>query len=280
MNSRTSSVPDLSVFVDYEYEIQLDANNAGAYVLDVVGSEKRVLEIGAGSGSITRRLVGINNCDVTAVEINPKSVAKLKNIVERVYQLDLNDSGWVEAISAEGKFDVVLAADVLEHLYDPWAVIKQMTSLLNDTGSIVLSLPHVGHVGLVSAILRSDYPYQEWGLLDKTHIRFFGLHNIVDMYKNVGFAVTDARFVLFSPHETEFAADWERVSPAMQTMLSRAPHGRVYQVVTRAQRAELVPEPLDLLAASLRAAERHPTIAPSGGRLMGFFQKLRRIFGL
>lgn len=280
MNSRTSSVPDLSVFVDYEYEIQLGANNAGAYVLDVVGSEKRVLEIGAGSGSITRRLVGINNCDVTAVEINPKSVAKLKNIVERVYQLDLNDSGWVEAISAEGKFDVVLAADVLEHLYDPWAVIKQMTSLLNDTGSIVLSLPHVGHVALMSAILRSDYPYQEFGLLDKTHIRFFGLRNIVDMYKSVGFAVTDARFVLFGPHETEFAADWERVSPAMRTMLSRAPHGRVYQVVTRAQRAELVPEPLDLLAASLRAAERHPTIAPSGGRLMGFFQKLRGIFGL
>src|SRR5690606_29368580 len=103
---------------------------------------KRVLEIGAGSGAITRHLVALNECDVTAVEINQKSIEKLKCYTKNIHALDLNENNWVEGVKAYGPYDCVIAADVLEHLYDPWSVLKQMKSLLTDDGYIVLSLPH------------------------------------------------------------------------------------------------------------------------------------------
>jgi 2-polyprenyl-3-methyl-5-hydroxy-6-metoxy-1,4-benzoquinol methylase len=110
-----SVAPDLSVLMNYEYELDVRGDNALAYVLELAGSSKKILEVGAGSGTITKHLV---KCDVVALEINPASVEKLKSYVGRVYALDLNDSCWFKSLESEGKFDTIIAADVLEHLYE------------------------------------------------------------------------------------------------------------------------------------------------------------------
>jgi 2-polyprenyl-3-methyl-5-hydroxy-6-metoxy-1,4-benzoquinol methylase len=238
--------------MNYEYEVDLKGDNALAYVLELVGFSKKVLEIGAGSGMITKYLVSTKNCDVVALEINPKSVEKLKSYVDRVYSLDLNDAGWIDHVAKEGKFDVIVAADVLEHLYDPWSVLRNMRRLLKSDGSIVLSLPHVAHAAIVSCFFEEDFHYREWGLLDKTHIRFFGLHNIAAMHDSVGLAIADARFVIRRPEETEFAEQWSALPKHVRIALNSNPHGHVYQVVTKAMSAEHVSAPIDLAEASLK----------------------------
>src|SRR5208282_3377937 len=202
--------------MNYEYEVQLDQENAAAYVIAMVGRNKRVLELGAGSGSITRHLINSNQCDVVALECNPESVAKLKEICSSVYSGDLNDPAWPKIFAAEEGFDVVVAADVLEHLYDPWTVLKGMKSLLREGGVIILSLPHVGHAGLLSCLVEEDFEYSECGLLDKTHIRFFGIHNIQTLHENAGLELADAKFVLIEPEKTEFAERWKRLPGPMR----------------------------------------------------------------
>lgn len=258
--SQGSSAPDLSVIMNYEYELDLQGDNALAHIMELTPKDKKTLEIGAGSGMITKHLVNTKGCDVVAVEINPASVEKLKAYVDRVYPLDLNDPGWVTHLAQEGKFDTIIAADVLEHLYDPWTVLKGMRSLLSEDGSIILSLPHVGHSAIVACLLEEDFEYRDWGLLDKTHIRFFGLHNIHSLHESVGMAIADCRFVVRDPQDTEFAERWARLPMEVKAALTSYPHGRIYQVVTRATSSETVSNPVDLFMASgVRSAPR-PTI--------------------
>lgn len=246
MSNFNVGVPDLSVFMNYEYDVDLHDDSAAAYVIEMAGTHKRVLEVGAGSGSITKHLILTSKCDVVALEINPASVAKLRKLTSAVYSLDLNDADWPKQLSSEDKFDVVIAADVLEHLYDPWTVLKGMTSLLREDGSIILSLPHAGHSSVLNCLFDEDVAYGEWGLLDKTHIRFFGIHNIQALYESAGFAISDARFVMCSPKRTEFADRWRRLRPDVKWALSRNKFGNVYQVVTKAARADIVTSPVIL----------------------------------
>lgn len=218
----------------YEYEIDFNDHSAPARVVRMVGHRKRVLEIGAGPGSITRLLTGLNGCRVTALEIDPAAIEKLGPFCERVYRVDLNDSSWPKTIHHEGKYEVVVVADVLEHLYDPWSSLKLMKGLVGEGGCVVVSLPHVGHSALLACLLGEDFEYRDWGLLDKTHIRFFGIKNIQSLFDSAGLKIVDAQFVVCSPEETEFAHHWARLPASVRSALSSNRFGDVYQVVIKA----------------------------------------------
>ncbi len=123
---------------NYEYEVDLNGDTAPARVVRMIGQGKRVLEIGAGPGSITRHLKETGNCTVTALEVDEEAIKKLSPFCEKVYSVDLNDPVWPELLSDEGKFEIVLAADVLEHLYDPWATLEAMKNLITDDVDILL----------------------------------------------------------------------------------------------------------------------------------------------
>lgn len=218
----------------YEYKVDPNADTAAAKVVRMVGADKRILEIGAGPGSITRLLKSHNNCQVTAIELDDEAIAKLSEFCEKVYQCDLNDPLWPSVVSEHGKFDVVIAADVLEHLYDPWATLQNMKTILEESGHIVVSLPHVGHSAVIACQLNADFAYQEWGLLDKTHIRFFGIKNIQNLFKSAGLKIVGVEFVVRTPEQTEFAANWRALSANMKRCLSENKYGNVYQVVVKA----------------------------------------------
>ena len=170
-----------------------------------------MLEIGAGPGSVLKVLQEINHCDMTAIEIYPKYVEKLKEICQKVIVADLNDTNWNKVIDENQKFDVVLAADVLEHINDPLLCLKNMTELLNKNGEIVISLPHIGHAVIAGCLWEGDFEYREWGLLDKTHIRFFGIKNVEKLIDDAQLKIIDVRFVIRSPDQTEFYERWSQL---------------------------------------------------------------------
>jgi 2-polyprenyl-3-methyl-5-hydroxy-6-metoxy-1,4-benzoquinol methylase len=237
--NRSSSVPDLGQFTDYDYEIDPSGESAGAFVVQLANDARKILEIGAGSGSITEHLVSPST-DVVALEINPSSIEKLKKYTQHVYQVDLNQCSWPDTLSGFGKFDAVIAADVLEHLYDPWTVLKGMKSLLSKSGSVILSLSHLGHCAALASLIQGDFEYKDWGLLDKTHIRFFGVHDIQALYESAGLAIVDVRFVTCAPERTEFGDKWTALPRHLKAALSSGPYSNVYQVVAKAIPVERV----------------------------------------
>ena len=200
----------------------------------MVGEGKRVLEIGAGRGSMTRVLSQSLNCRVTALEIDDDSIQVLTPLCDRVIQTDLNDPSWPQTLQNEKGFDVVVVADVLEHLYDPWSVLQQIKGLIGANGYIVVSLPHTGHNAMIASLLNEDFEYREAGLFDKTHIRFFGMKNIQELFDNTGLTIVEAQFVVRLPENTELADAWATIPASTRIALLKSKFGLVYQVVVKA----------------------------------------------
>lgn len=138
-----------------------DSDHAGAHILRLIGKSKDVLEIGAGPGSIARPLVELGGCRMTALELDPRSVAVLKKFCEHVVQADLNDPNWAKGLP-RAKFDAVVIAGVLEHLYDPWSTLRQAKNLVNDEGCVIISIPHASHAGIIACLLTEDFRYGDW----------------------------------------------------------------------------------------------------------------------
>lgn len=219
---------------NYAYEVDTSSETASANVVRMVGQSKRVLEIGCGPGSITKVLAKQGGCQVTGLELDPEAIKDVTSHCVQVIQADLNSSEWPSLLDGVEQFDVVVAADVLEHLYDPWKTLQRMVPLINSNGYLVISLPHVGHAAVMSCLINGDFEYRDWGLLDRTHIRFFGIKNIKALFAQANLKIIEVKYVTKPPEETEFVTGWSRLSSTVQDALMSSEYSEVYQVVVRA----------------------------------------------
>ncbi|MFC1688127.1 methyltransferase domain-containing protein [Pseudomonadota bacterium] len=217
----------------HRYEYEIEPGSAPDRVVRYVGKGKKVLELGSGPGAITRVLCK-NECQVTALEIDPDAIEIVREFCDEVYQCDFNDDSWPLALPSKEQFQIVVAADVFEHLYDPWACMKQLHQFLSDDGSLVVSIPHVGHAAVMACLVNSDFDYHSWGLLDSTHIRFFGLTNIQSLFEDAGFKIIEVDFVVTHPDKTELAQHWKIIPERLQQALLSERFSCVYQAVIRA----------------------------------------------
>ena len=218
----------------YEYRTNLHSEEAAAKVTRFVGEKKRVLEVGTGPGSITRLLYEHGGCVITGLDYDSEAINKVSPYCQEVYQCNLNDHRWAKVVEGIGPYQVIVAADVLEHLWDPLRVLKEMGNLLAKDGCLVVSLPHVGHNAIVACMVDEDFSYQDFGLLDKTHIRFFGIKNIQKLFEDAGYKIVQAEFVVKAPEWTEFGNKWRKLSKELKQALQCNPYGEVYQVVLKA----------------------------------------------
>ncbi len=250
---------------DYSYTVH--SNSSATKVARLVGSGKRVLELGSGPGMITR-LLASQQCRVTALEMDATAIAAVAPYCEAVHPCDLNEPTWPACLADVEKFEVIVAGDVLEHLLDPWSTVQRLTPLLAEGGHVVISLPHAGHNAIIACLLASDFAYQPWGLLDRTHIRFFGMHNIQALCEGAGLKITEVDYVVKPPEQTEFARRWHQLPSTTRQVLEANRFGSVYQVVVKA-----VPDAAPgkaLRLASLVAPETAAFRGGAGNRLLRY----------
>lgn len=232
----------------YVYEVNLSEQNSASFILGLVGKNKRVMEVGAGPGSITKLLVANSGCQVSAIEIDDDSIKSLKEYCDSVYKIDLNAQHWIDQFDTSDKFDVVVAADVLEHLNNPLSVLKSFKRLIKSDGSVIVSLPHIGHSVIYACLVDNDFEYRDWGLLDKTHIRFFGIKNMQVLFDNAGMKIIDVKFVLRKPEYTEYAERWAKTSSELRAFIKKNKFCDVYQVVLKAVPIEAEGVGIDLIS--------------------------------
>jgi 2-polyprenyl-3-methyl-5-hydroxy-6-metoxy-1,4-benzoquinol methylase len=126
----------------------------------------RVLDVGCGFATTSARIRKLGN-DVTGIEESAEACAVAATRLSRVMQGDLvhADPG--------GAYDVIIFADVLEHLPWPVGVLKRYLQWLAPGGSVIISLPNVGLWSVRLSHLLGRWEYEETGVLDRTHLRFF-----------------------------------------------------------------------------------------------------------
>ncbi len=253
------------------YDYKVKPNTAAEKIVRIVGVGKRVLEIGCGPGSITR-LLKTNQCRVTGVEVDAKAIEIVSQYCEAIHACDLNDPLWSAKLADKDGFEVIVAGDVLEHLYDPWTTLSSLKPLLAKDGYVVVSVPHVGHNAVIACMLLGDFEYQPWGLLDKTHIRFFCINNIQKLFENAGFKIVEVDYVIKTPEQTEFAKRWRQLPDSTKAALMINQFGTIFQVVIKAvpnttpgKALRLASQPVPLpIAGSFSGGAK-------GSRLLAFF---------
>jgi 2-polyprenyl-3-methyl-5-hydroxy-6-metoxy-1,4-benzoquinol methylase len=88
-----------------------------------------------------------------------------------------------EDLQTNQSFDCIVLNDVLEHVVDPWSMLRMAGERLAPGGRIVASIPNVRHFIVVrDLLLRGRWDYADWGVLDRTHLRFFTRKSVEDLF--------------------------------------------------------------------------------------------------
>jgi 2-polyprenyl-3-methyl-5-hydroxy-6-metoxy-1,4-benzoquinol methylase len=165
----------------------------------------RILEVGCGSGATMRWIRTQRSVHhAVGVELFPEA-AELAATA-----FDLLLSGNIETMpSPEGRFDLIIALDVLEHLVDPWLAVTRLQAMLSDDGAMVVSLPNISHYSVALPLLfRDQWRYERDGLLDQTHLRFFTKETALDMLTSGGLIVDKLEHVRSGPQFRSVKARW------------------------------------------------------------------------
>ena len=216
----------------YAHEIDPNGGSAAARLARMVEPGQRVLELGTGPGTVTR-ILHSRGCKVTGVEMDPETLAMCAPFCERTLQANLEDPAWHVILAGE-KFDVVMCADVLEHLRDPRPLLTLLQQFLNDSGCVLMSLPNASHLSVVASLMAGRFPYQSKGLLDTTHLRFFGREDIDALLRECGLVWQRWETVQVEPAQAELSHYWNQLEAADQEFLrAKCADGIVYQHVVR-----------------------------------------------
>src|SRR5688572_28954404 len=143
-------------------------------IIKLVGAGKRVLDIGCSTGYVGRRLIEDARCTVDGVERDPDAAAVARQLYRDVFVGSVDDLALLSSI--QRRYDVVLFVEVLEHLAKPEQVLAACAPLLDTNGYVLISLPNVAHWAIRWKLLRGHWRYEEVGVLDHTHLRFYTFH--------------------------------------------------------------------------------------------------------
>ncbi|MEI7058348.1 methyltransferase domain-containing protein [Nocardioides sp. CCNWLW239] len=241
----------------YAVEIDLDhANTSHVQVIDLAesnptaGGGKRVLDVGCWTGEIGRVLTE-RGCTVTGIEIDPEAAGLAEKVLERVVVADLDATPLTELVEP-GSFDVVIFADVLEHLVDPRAALEQTRDLLAPGGRVVISIPNITHGSVRLALLQGRWQATDTGLLDRTHIKFYSREGLLALLTEAGYAVEDLRGTTADPLAVEVSVDPALLPDVAVEWVRQQPDALVYQFQLAARPladGETPPAPPELVEA-------------------------------
>jgi 2-polyprenyl-3-methyl-5-hydroxy-6-metoxy-1,4-benzoquinol methylase len=152
-----------------------------------------VLDVGCGIATTSQYIERMGN-RVVGIDANSDAVVGARQRISRVLQHDVQE---VDAITRELgglRFDVIIFADMLEHLPWPGSVLQQYLPLLKEGGSVFVSLPNFGLWSVRFAHLFGRFEYQETGVLDRTHLRFFTRSSAARMLEESGLRIVDRTY--------------------------------------------------------------------------------------
>ena len=234
-----------------------EPNNSHTLLLDLVGSNRRVLELGCSTGYMTQWLAAAG-CDVTGVEVSPEAAEEARQWAQEVVVGDL-DSLDLEAQFGDRRFEAVLCGDVLEHLRDPGRVLVAARRLLEPGGVVVASVPNVAHGDVRLELLAGRFEYRNLGLLDDTHVRLFTRDSLQQLLRDSGLVGVDWRTTRRPLGTTELAAAVDAAPPGVREALEADPDAETYQFVVAAvpdDGTKALGELSDRLGAAQLLAER------------------------
>src|SRR5271154_4246139 len=215
------------------FDVEND-NNSHAAMLRMVGFNKRVLEAGCASGHVSEKL-NAQGCTVVGIEIDASVVEPAKKWLERVIVGNFDDASLWRELEGE-LFDAILFGDVLEHLKDPLATLRESLRFLAPSGIVVISVPNIAHADVKIALINGQFPYSDDGLLDRTHISFFTKESLLKLVKDAGLVEVEIVRVTLPVFHTEIGVEKGDVDDQVLEAILVERESETYQFVIKAVR--------------------------------------------
>jgi GT2 family glycosyltransferase/2-polyprenyl-3-methyl-5-hydroxy-6-metoxy-1,4-benzoquinol methylase len=238
-------------------------DSSQAHLIDLTGERKRVLEVGAATGYVSKALKD-RGCDVTAIEIDDEAAEIASKHCDRMIVGNVETLDFAEAFGDQ-RFEVAIFGDVLEHLVDPKGVLERLKEYLTPDGVVLASIPNVTHGAVRLSLLAGHFRYTDMGLLDRTHLRFFDRDGVHSLFADAGYGITEWRRVELPILGTEIELSLDQIPTHVVQAVESAPDAKTYQFVVRAApgapdavdevHAAASPDALELIEAKIEDAE-------------------------
>lgn len=161
-------------------------NNLNMLVADQVSCNKKILDVGCSEGALGKFLRREKSAKVVGIDISKEAIKAARNNLDDAFVIDIECE---QLPFRKNKFDIIICADVLEHLYDPLAVLRKLKHCLIKDGIFILSIPNVAYIGLRVKLLLGNFDYQEAGIMDSSHIRFFTKRAVDELVCKAGLRI-------------------------------------------------------------------------------------------
>ena len=164
---------------------------------EVPKSALNILDVGCGAGVLGRELKMLDDRrKVIGIELNEDACRHAYSTLDHVYCADVDI---FNPPFTQEEFDCIIFADILEHLVDPWNITKRYTAFLKPDGYIVASVPNVQNITVVEDLIKGRWQYQDAGILDSTHLRFFTKASLNDLFSGAGLTIRNIKHVINPP---------------------------------------------------------------------------------
>ena len=221
----------------YNLPMELGENTIPGKIMRKITPGSTVLEFGCAEGRMTRYMQEKLECKVYIVELEKDAYKVAVSYAQAGVCADAELLTWRDAFS-EVTFDYILFADVLEHLRNPEKVLRCAGELLKEDGSVLVSIPNIGHGDILCNLYQNHFRYTELGLLDNTHIHFWGADDFAQFAADAGLQVRELDGVSVSLGETEQNPDLLSLPIDLEAMLWNRPYGDVYQFLFELKKVE------------------------------------------
>lgn len=171
-------------------------------LLQIIPTESKFLiEVGCSSGALAREFKKISpSCNYLGIEIDSDYAALAQRYCDSTMVINIEDAD-DEFFEENSYRDCWIFGDTLEHFKDPWKILKKIRNVIPSHGSIVSCIPNAQHWSLQMRLNIGDFRYEDHGLLDRTHLRWFTRTTMLEMFEQTGFTVTGGLSRIF--HEPQ-----------------------------------------------------------------------------
>ncbi len=174
---------------------------------------ERVVEVGCSSGAMGAEFLRTHpDCEYIGIEVVAEYAEKARERVSEVVVADIErmDDRAFEILNPT---DCWIFGDVLEHLYDPWKALRRLRTSLSEAGCVVACIPNAQHWSVQARLSKGAFRYEDSGLLDRTHIRWFTRRTIIELFSGSGYQIEEMGGRVFPEGEPR-----DRAMPAIRAL--------------------------------------------------------------
>lgn len=224
----------------YSCEMNLDEESSTGKIVKKLKRGMTVLEFGCSYGRMTRHMKEELDCTVYIVEYDSEAYDSASRYAKDGVCGDIQKYEWVAKFK-EIRFDVIIIADVLEHLTEPVRVLKKAGNMLTEGGKIFISIPNITHNDLILKSCMDRFDYTDVGLLDNTHVHFWGLENLEDLARDSDLYLEKVEATYRETGSTEqFSGTEIKSSQMLMNILNERKTGQVYQFIVTMQKTRII----------------------------------------